>query len=308
MKKLLLTVALGGLLATSCTTVSYTAGTADVSTSIHNRSVADLNVGKDRVSYTREWKWSPFNSVSDATEKENATAQLCAREGADVLVEPQYEVERRGLFRGGSVTVSGYPATFVNFRPMTMEDAQILATLNGVQPQAAGQVAPAAPTAPVAAVAPLRFEGPNTVSPKIGTSLLSGCFINAVGGGNLNGEFEEGAWNAGAMIGKNWNKWGVYLKGLYYKNEDDKAGNMFTVGAILNTSRKFGLFLGAGYGKSVYYNDSEDEDDATKTIAIDFGFQWRFARHFDMTFNLSTFGTSDHKNNVFATVGIGYCF
>lgn len=130
--RLVLTLATALMLALcSCSTITHTSEYDHVDTRIVSLTVADMNVHPERIEHTSGWKWKPFNSVSVSREKENATGELLKQVGADVLVEPQYIVKRRGLFRGGSVTVSGYPATYNNFRPMTESDAIIISTFDG---------------------------------------------------------------------------------------------------------------------------------------------------------------------------------
>lgn len=114
----------------SCSTISHTCESTYVETKVVSVTVADMNVQPQRVEHTHTWKWSPFR-WSVKKETENATGELLKEQNADVLVEPQYTVTRRGLFRGGSITVSGYPATYYNFRPMTVEDATTITTLDG---------------------------------------------------------------------------------------------------------------------------------------------------------------------------------
>ena len=130
--RLLSAIATALLLAlSSCSTISHTCEATYVETKVVSVTVADMNVQSQRVEHTSSWKWSPFKRHSVSKESEKATGELLKEQQADVLVEPQYTVQRRGLFRGGSVTVSGYPATYYNFRPMTQEDATAIATLDG---------------------------------------------------------------------------------------------------------------------------------------------------------------------------------
>ena len=128
MKKALTMVA-GVLIAmNSCTTVQHTASTELVDTQIVNMTVANVNVSKEKAQHTHSWKWNPFICGKVKAAKTSATAELLIEQKADVVVEPQYIIHRRGLFRGGSVTVIGYPATYTDFRPMTQDDAEILST------------------------------------------------------------------------------------------------------------------------------------------------------------------------------------
>lgn len=130
--RLLIAVASAVLLTlSSCSTISNTCESTYVDTKVVSVTVADMKVQPQRVEHTHSWKWSPFKIRSISKETENATGELLKKQNADVLVEPQYTVTKRGWFRGGSVTVSGYPATYYNFRPMTEKDATTIATLDG---------------------------------------------------------------------------------------------------------------------------------------------------------------------------------
>lgn len=125
-------LALGLTLAlSSCSTITHTVQTAPVNTEVYSLTVADMDVSEQKQTATAEWKWNPFNMLSLKGVKDDATAKLLAGADADVLVDPQFTVERRGLFRGGSVTVAGFPATYKNFRNMTEEDARKIATVEG---------------------------------------------------------------------------------------------------------------------------------------------------------------------------------
>lgn len=129
--RLVLTFATALLLALcSCSTISHTCEYANIDTKVVSVTVADMKVQAQRIEHTSNWKWRPFRSISVSNETEKATGELLKEAGADVLVEPQYTVVRRGLFRGGSVTVSGYPAVYHNFRPMTEADATTISTLD----------------------------------------------------------------------------------------------------------------------------------------------------------------------------------
>ena len=131
MNRIMILAAGVGLALSSCSTIQHTSQTAGVDTNVYNLTVADMNVAKQKQTMTTEWKWNPLSTVSLKAQKETATAELLKEANADVLVEPQYIVKRRGLFRGGSLTVTGYPATYSNFRNMTPEDAEKIAKING---------------------------------------------------------------------------------------------------------------------------------------------------------------------------------
>lgn len=112
------------LILVSCSKVIKTAQYTDVNAQVSSfPTVGDLHISPQRVSKSVNWKWNPFNTTSLAARKENVKADLIREAGADLLVEPEF-VQRTsfGNLLGGSLTVSGYPATIDNFRTATQED------------------------------------------------------------------------------------------------------------------------------------------------------------------------------------------
>ena len=126
MKIKLLCMAVVTMLMCSCSSVRHTSSTYGVDTKIVNYTVADMDVQPVKVSKTYSWSYNPFKRVSIERVKTNVTAQLLNEAGGDVLVEPQYIVEKRGWLRGGSVTVIGFPAKYKNFHKMTESEAAIM--------------------------------------------------------------------------------------------------------------------------------------------------------------------------------------
>lgn len=112
----------------SCTTVQQTAETVDLKETgiVQYPTVADLDV-RPRVRRTAEWAFNPFTNGGALLQrhKSNLTADLLEEAGADVLLEAQY-VYTRTLFGRRSLTVTGYPATFSNFRRATEADLAAL--------------------------------------------------------------------------------------------------------------------------------------------------------------------------------------
>lgn len=117
------------LLLSSCTTVKHTSTVVPVESKIVSFTVADLEVSPKKVSKTYSWNWKPFGSPSIDLVKSNTEAELLKEAGADVLVEPEYIIEKRGCLRGGSVTVIGFPATYKNFHKMTKEELEVVKNL-----------------------------------------------------------------------------------------------------------------------------------------------------------------------------------
>lgn len=118
-------IVFAGILA-SCSSIRHTSDTANVQTTVATFAVADLQVAPQKVSKTTSWSYNPFKRVSVGLLKENTEAALVNENNADILIEPQYIVEKRGFLRGGSVTVTGFPAKFENFHKMTPQEAEIL--------------------------------------------------------------------------------------------------------------------------------------------------------------------------------------
>ena len=119
MKKFLLAVAVFAFALTSCETVSQTAHQQFVKGSpTYNMTTASLDVASQRVSYT----FTPTKAESKGGTKSciNIAIQKALEpSGSDVMVETQTNVvKKRKLFgtRITSVTVTGHPAKYVNFK------------------------------------------------------------------------------------------------------------------------------------------------------------------------------------------------
>ena len=103
----------------SCTTVTKTATTVDVNNTLPSNSEVDLEISQNKVNYvyrttSKERRGGRKNIINSAVQ-----AVLKANGNADVLVAPQYElVKKKGLFGSKikTVTVTGYPAKYKNFR------------------------------------------------------------------------------------------------------------------------------------------------------------------------------------------------
>ena len=79
-------------------------------------TMADVEVGSQRVEKSVSWKIKSSTDINQR--KENLQIMLCRDTGADFLVDPQFTYEKR-ILGGGKLTLSGYPAKYVNFRNMT---------------------------------------------------------------------------------------------------------------------------------------------------------------------------------------------
>lgn len=112
---------------TSCTTVRQTAQTASVDYRVEQLPVvADLTVLPPATAET-EWEQTPVLRLLMPVGQRlaNLEAELLAKQGADVLLEPQHSSELR---RWGycSLRLTGYPARLSNFRTATPADLEAL--------------------------------------------------------------------------------------------------------------------------------------------------------------------------------------
>lgn len=131
MKKLVFAIAVI-MCAVSCSTpsfVSYSAKTEDLPYSIKALPMtSQLNVSETKVSATVTVGKNDVKKSKKMME-DWAVSEALKKIGGDILLEPRYEYDYKNNVLV-SVTVSGYPATFSNFRPMTMEDAETINKLN----------------------------------------------------------------------------------------------------------------------------------------------------------------------------------
>ena len=121
MKKVLLLILVAlGLTFTSCTTIRQTSTTNQPQNQIITNVAADLDVSANRISFyyepsKREWKGGLQNVINIAVAK-----ALKSYGSGDVLVGLEYRVRvKRTLFGAlkiEEITVTGYPATYKNFR------------------------------------------------------------------------------------------------------------------------------------------------------------------------------------------------
>lgn len=109
--------AIAALCLASCTTTKKTARTEVMPCSMYNASVADLDVSPERVVYTMIPS-KALNRAGEANCKRAAVQECLSKNGnADLLVEPMFVVSVNGK-KVTSVTVSGRPAKYKNFRSL----------------------------------------------------------------------------------------------------------------------------------------------------------------------------------------------
>lgn len=121
MRKLLLLICVA-LLASCSTTKTGTSKTLDIVGPgvIHKPIIADLDVQQQKISYTANF--SRIESMQNA--RNEAVREALEQYNADVLIEPSYQsITSKG---NTELTVSGWPATYKNFRQIVEEDIPLL--------------------------------------------------------------------------------------------------------------------------------------------------------------------------------------
>lgn len=273
-KSLIYTAAVAVVALSSCSTINNTAYTTTPEVMVVNMTVADIDVAPQQVTATTSWNWNPFRSVNSY--KKNAEAIALRETGSDILVEPVYEVHKRGFLRGGSVTVTGHPGKFVNFRKMTEKDAEIMVTTSNKVGVATPIIKTSAPSFINHFKAPKAPKEKPTANAEESTS---NSFVTLWVGG-LSGDTSNGT-TLGLMYGHYGPKWGWYAKatgewGSFsddYGHDRGSGGCMFTGGVIKTLPKHFNVFAGAGLGKVL----NRDEAGGF-AVPIEIGAQWNYKR------------------------------
>ncbi len=126
------------LILSSCavTNTTHMAKTLDIKSEvIQMPTVVELDVSKQReASDVFKWTNCAFSSQKRIGVKEKtneAIAQILDKTNADVLLEPKVSIDRRiGAFSSKyTLSVSGYPARYKDFRTATIEDVTTITTL-----------------------------------------------------------------------------------------------------------------------------------------------------------------------------------
>ena len=123
MKNFLFSAALVAALFSSCVTAPTVTATRSADSKILGvgMSIQSINTAELKVSDTRE----TFVYTTESTEtnfKSNATYDFLEKYGADVIVEPRYEI----TYLGTQVTVkiTGRPATITNVKQVELKDCK----------------------------------------------------------------------------------------------------------------------------------------------------------------------------------------
>lgn len=116
---------------TSCQTVQQTATTTDIKAKVMQvPTVADLVVQPQRVEASQDWNWKFLGGDCIAQRKKHLVYDIVKNAKADVLVEPHVNLTKK-TFGKRSLTISGYPATYKNFRKASKEDMEAIHAANG---------------------------------------------------------------------------------------------------------------------------------------------------------------------------------
>lgn len=119
----------------ACTTMRQsTSTTLGIDSNVYQYpTVADLDV-HEKVETTVTWGFVPFNWGQPPLQqrKDNLTADIVKNNGADVLLEPQI-VYTKQPYGTRTLTITGYPASFKNFRKATSEDLEALKVVTPAQ-------------------------------------------------------------------------------------------------------------------------------------------------------------------------------
>lgn len=116
------------LLAASCSVTSSSVNTSTPNAPVLTTTVASLDVSPTPITYVYtpsryERKHATLNTIL-----ENAKYQALAQNGGDVLIQVSYKVEGKGVGKFirkiKRLSITGYPAKFVDFRTPTAEDRE----------------------------------------------------------------------------------------------------------------------------------------------------------------------------------------
>ncbi len=122
----------------SKTFTEKTARIEDAPYSMYNATVADLQVAPKRISYTLVPSKEIYNVGVENCKMAALNEALVANGSADLLLEPQYVISKKRSFWGKtivtSVTVSGRPAFYTNFRSLN-DSVWVNSVFRGTKPQ-----------------------------------------------------------------------------------------------------------------------------------------------------------------------------
>lgn len=125
------------LVSTSCNIYRYEEHQSRVvklgGTGIFTSTTADLNVSETRISHTETFSHQENeDDINIDYAKKYTLSSALIKYNADMLVGILYDVNTNDSYDKVTVTVTGYPATYVNFRRTTSEDSLLLATASAL--------------------------------------------------------------------------------------------------------------------------------------------------------------------------------
>lgn len=270
MKKYIIVLIIAGLNLTACTTLrKSTSSTASIEPDVFQYpTVVDLEVG-DKIEKTETWYFNPFDKQKLKDREGNLIADMVKSEKADVLLEAQ-STYTKVPFGERTLTVSGYPAKYKDFRNATEEDIKAFKKLNGTDCENHNVVSQAS------ASEKLQIQ---TRTPKKKITNTGREFVVKAGYA-LNGGLGTGLVNSmGYTISGELNS---YLKNNFYWN----TGIDFSSKGFQKNSQK--------------YNGNEEIEILTHALQIPLGIGYRlnFAKNFGVALNTSMLFSFDLVGNV----------
>lgn len=125
MKKLLLLLPLLAIISISCTTTKHSSTTRVMDIYgpgvVQLPVVGELDVDINKVSETVKTSGIGANT---GQMKVSAVNRAVKQANADILIDPSFEVSAEGTTT--SVTVTGFPATYTEFRTATQDDVRLI--------------------------------------------------------------------------------------------------------------------------------------------------------------------------------------
>lgn len=90
-------------------------------------TTADLDVSSNRMTYSETFNTTSLDEIVNYA-KPKALSNALIKNNADVIVCVTYDVNIDQKANATTITVTGYPATYVNFRQATAADTMLLLT------------------------------------------------------------------------------------------------------------------------------------------------------------------------------------
>lgn len=256
MKKYIIVLIMAGLNLTACTTLrKSTSSTAGIEPDVFQYpTVVDLEVG-DKIERTETWDFNPFDIQNLKDRKSNLIAEMVKTEKADVLLEAQ-STYKKVPFGKRTLTISGYPAKYKDFRKANEEDIKAFRKLNGTDCETHGIVSQAPASGKIQAKTRTpKKKFSNTGREfvvRAGYALNGGLGAGLVGnmgytfGGELNSYLKNNFyWNTGIdFSSKGFDKYTSEYRGYEHINVHTHALQIpLGIGYRLNLAKNFGVAL-----------------------------------------------------------------